>query len=91
MVTARNRQDAKLDLLQVIVWRLMNISAHGMDMPPLFMDGMETLVWGLQEDAKESANVAAEVKVAADETKAASERSHLRNITTGNTGGPGGR
>jgi hypothetical protein len=63
VVAARNRQrqDAQLDLLQVIVRRLMNISAHGMDITPLFMDGMETLVWGLQEDAKVSVNVAAEV------------------------------
>jgi hypothetical protein len=42
-------------------------------------------VWGLKEDAKESARVAAEVEVAADETKAAAEpRLAL-------PGGPGGR
>ncbi len=32
---------------------------------------MEALVWGLREDVKESASVAAEAEVAADETKQA--------------------
>jgi hypothetical protein len=45
-VAARNRQDAKLAMLQVIARRQMNISAHGVDMTPLLHDGMEALVVG---------------------------------------------
>ncbi len=58
-------QDAKLAMLQVMVRRSArnghNTSPH---------DGMEALLRGFREDAKKSARVAAEVDVAADETKA---------------------
>jgi hypothetical protein len=56
--------------MQSIVVGLVNISAARLDITPI-VHGLETLIWDLRDDAKESAREAAVAKVAADEGKAA--------------------